>query len=225
MLVDAARDVASIQDVMTGGGGKNMPATSVLAMIEQGTKVYTAIFKRLFRSMKEEFGLIYDLNGKYLDEKKYQEYLNDKEASIADFEDKLMDITPQADPRMATDMQKMAKAALLKEDIPLPWVNGPKVTLESWRAAGIIEPEQFMQEEKKGPSPEQLEKLAELRIKEKDSETKRITAIGKLLSDMANADEKEVDNLLNITEFTLVKEELENAENDREPIQRLERVE
>lgn len=222
MMVEAGKGIASIQDVMTGGGGQNMPATSVLAMIEQGAKVYTAIFKRLFRSMKEEFQLLYALNGDYLDEKQYQEYLDDPKATIADFEDEKMDITPQADPRMATDIQKMAKAALLKEDLQLPWVNGPEVTVEAWRAAGIQDPERFIKPPPKGPSPEQLVELAELRVKEKDAETKRITAVANMLDKMATTDEKQTDNLLNAMELIAVKDTIDESANDEGAVPGLE---
>lgn len=223
MLVESGKGIASIQDVMTGGGGQNMPATSVLAMIEQGTKVYTAIFKRLFRSMKEEFGLIYELDGLFLDEQKYKEFLDNPEATIADFEDENMDITPQADPRMATDMQRMAKAALLKEESALPWIDGAKVSIEVMKAAGIEEPEQYLKPPQTEPSPDQLVELAELEVKKKDSETNRIKAVSGAMKNIADADEKGADNLLNMLELITAKDAIEDAENDEQPVPGLER--
>lgn len=222
MLIEAGKGIASIQDVMTGGGGKNMPATSVLAMIEQGSKVYTAIFKRLFRSLKEEFTLLYELNGLFLDEEEYKEFLDDPNASIADFEDEAMDIVPQADPRMATDMQRMAKAQMLREDMGLPWVNGPEVTKEVWTVAGIQDAEKYIQPPPTKPSPEQLEKLAEIDIKKKDAETKRITAVANAIETLAKAGVTGENNILNMLEMQIVKDELENADNERRPVPRLE---
>jgi len=116
----------------------------------------------------------------------------------------------------------MAKAAVLKEEAQLPWIDGQKVSIEAMKAAGIENPEQYIRQPDPGPSPEQLEKLAEIRIKEKDAETKRIAAVGKLLSDLANTDEKNVDNLLNMVEFNIAKDSLENAEDEQEPVPGLE---
>lgn len=219
-----------------------MPATSVLAMIEQGSKVYTAIFKRLYLSMKEEFKLIYQLDGIYLDEQEYiaffdwqpdpkpedmpdevyQQYIQARTPSIADFEDESMDIVPQADPRMATDVQRMAQAQLLREDIPLPWVNGPAITMETWRIAGVLEPEKYIKPPSNTPTPEQLEKLAEIEIDKKDAETRRIKAIGDTAEKLAKADAAGANTLLNFAELGIVKDELENAENERRPVPGLE---
>ena len=48
--------------------GANVPATTVLALIEQGLKVFTSIYKRIFRSLKAEYKKLYDLNAVYLQE-------------------------------------------------------------------------------------------------------------------------------------------------------------
>jgi hypothetical protein len=40
-------------------------ATTTLAMIEQGLKVFTAIYKRVYRALKDEFKLLFALNAQY----------------------------------------------------------------------------------------------------------------------------------------------------------------
>jgi hypothetical protein len=63
LMIDAGKQIASVQDVLTGEKTANtMQPTTLLALIEQGLKVFTAIIKRVFRSLKREFELIYDLN-------------------------------------------------------------------------------------------------------------------------------------------------------------------
>jgi hypothetical protein len=47
LLIDAAKQVTSVQDVTVGQGTANQPATTTLALIEQGMKVMTGIFKRI----------------------------------------------------------------------------------------------------------------------------------------------------------------------------------
>src|SRR3990167_11330740 len=51
LMIDAAKDITAVQDVLTGdSGGKTQTATTTLALIEQGMKVFTAIYKRIYRS-------------------------------------------------------------------------------------------------------------------------------------------------------------------------------
>jgi chaperonin GroES len=76
MLIGAAKEITSVQDVMTGEGQANQPATTTLALIEQGHKVMTAIFKRIHRAFGQELRILRRLNRDYLDEEEYFQ-LND----------------------------------------------------------------------------------------------------------------------------------------------------
>lgn len=64
LLIDAGKEVASIKDILTGEtkGSSNMPATTVLALIEQGMAQFTAAFKRIFRALRQEYRLIAKIN-------------------------------------------------------------------------------------------------------------------------------------------------------------------
>jgi hypothetical protein len=73
----AAKEITSVQDVMTGEGQANQPATTTLALIEQGHKVMTAIFKRIHRAFGQELRILRRLNRDYLDEEEYFQ-LNDQ---------------------------------------------------------------------------------------------------------------------------------------------------
>lgn len=75
MLIDSAKQMTSIQDILTGAT-QNMLAqpTTVMALIDQGMKVFTAIYKRVYEAMRQEFGILYDLNRKYLDPQEYAEF-------------------------------------------------------------------------------------------------------------------------------------------------------
>ncbi len=73
-MVEAGKEISGLKDVLTGdipAGGANMPATTVMALIEQGQKVFNAIYKRVFRSLKLEFAKIRRLNRIYLDQDRY----------------------------------------------------------------------------------------------------------------------------------------------------------
>jgi chaperonin GroES len=128
MLIAAAKDITSVQDVMTGEGQANQPATTTLALIEQGHKVMTAIFKRIHRAFGQELRILRRLNRDYLDEEEYFQ-LNDQapqpgpdgqmqpqqpqKIGREDYQDEDLDVIPVSDPNMASDMQKMARAQAL----------------------------------------------------------------------------------------------------------------
>lgn len=72
LLIEAAKGIASVQDVLTGEAkAQTMQPTTLLALIEQGLKVYTSIIKRLFRSLTAEFRTLYRMNRAEPDEDAY----------------------------------------------------------------------------------------------------------------------------------------------------------
>lgn len=152
LLIESGREVASVKDVMLGDQkNPNMPATSTLALIEQGMKVFTAIYKRIHRSLKGEFKKIYDLNREYLDEKVYFTVLDDPQAvKRADYEDESFDVTPVSDPTVVTDMQKMARAEFLMGFLDDPMVNRMDVLERVFDAANIDDVERVLN---KNPPP------------------------------------------------------------------------
>jgi hypothetical protein len=114
-LVGAGEKLGSVTDpVMGESPGSNVPATTTLALIEQGSKVFSSVFKRLFRAFKSEFKKLYVLNGKFLDEKEYYYVLdNQKAISKEDYNTEDYDICPVADPNMVSDTQQLVKAQAL----------------------------------------------------------------------------------------------------------------
>lgn len=117
LILGAARDVASIKDVLTGEGNNTGHVGTTLAMIEQGLQVFTAIYKRIYRGLKGEFSLLFKNISQFATEetaKDYYELLDDMEADFeADFNADDMDIRPISDPAAVTKMQKMARAQFL----------------------------------------------------------------------------------------------------------------
>jgi chaperonin GroES len=113
LLIEAAKEITAVQDVMTGEGTANQPATTTLALIEQGQKVMTGIFKRIHRAFGQELRILRCLNRDYLDDEEYFQ-LNDADEAVqigrADYEDRDLDVVPVSDPGQVSDMQKMARA-------------------------------------------------------------------------------------------------------------------
>ncbi len=76
MLLGAAKDITAVKDVLTGEAPSQQPATSTLALIEQGLSVFTAIYKRIYRSMRREYRAVYRLNARYLPPEVYQRFID-----------------------------------------------------------------------------------------------------------------------------------------------------
>lgn len=117
LLIDVGKDLIAANDVMQGKGQtQNVPATTVMTLVEQGMKVYNAINKRLYRSLTKEFKKIYRINSQFLSDKHYRNILDEQLADKkADFKLDNIDILPISDPSMASDAQRLAKAQAIMQ--------------------------------------------------------------------------------------------------------------
>lgn len=122
-IMGFAREIAGAKDVLTGEASNTAPVGSTLALIEQGLQVFNATAKRYFRNAKKEYTLYYDNYRRYGGERAARHYLtvlDDPEADFqADFSAKDLDIRPVSDPATVTRMQKMARAQLIQQSIPI----------------------------------------------------------------------------------------------------------
>lgn len=162
MLIDSGQRLSSISDMMVGENpGQNQPATTTMAVLEQGLKVFTGIYKRIHRSLAAEYRKLYSLNFKYFNQEEYQKVLDQVDISPemlvqlqqqdpqqaqmimmqmgtqADFAPDGMDITPESDPNFVSDGQKAMKAQALlqKVQMGLP-LNIQVVTQQVLQAEG-----------------------------------------------------------------------------------------
>lgn len=124
LLVEVGKDVTSSQDVLQGKGQtQNVPATTILTLVEQGLKVYNGIHKRQMISFTKEFKKVYKLNQIHLSDDEYQSFLNQPIPVAMDFTDQ-NDICPVSDPSSGSDVQRLAKAQLIREIPGLdPWAQ------------------------------------------------------------------------------------------------------
>lgn len=114
-LITSGKELASVAEIFTGKmPGQNTPATTTMATVEQGMKVFTAVYKRIFRSLSEEFKKLYRLNAIYINPNTEAEIL-DVPVGPADFSNSGYDICPGADPNAASSTEKLMKAQGLAE--------------------------------------------------------------------------------------------------------------
>ena len=186
-LIDAGKEVASVNNINSGDvAAQTMQPTTLLALIEQGQKVYTGIFKRVYRGLEKEFDKLFRLNRIYL--KTEDKYKRGDEWKTITQEDYLEGggVEPVADPTMVTDMQKMAKAQLLQSLVGHPNANGLGILKRVVDAAQIEKPEELINEET-GPNPQILALTAELELKGKEVEAKVGSAKAQQIKDWSQA--------------------------------------
>jgi len=143
LLLTSGRELASVAEIFTGKmPGQNTPATTTMATVEQGMKVFTAVYKRVYRALKSEFKKLFALNNIYLDTAKYQSIV-DQPIDPKDFDDSTYDVCPGADPSTATQTEKLMKAQGLMELLPTGVLDVTKVV-------------QRVMEAQEQPSPDEL---------------------------------------------------------------------
>jgi len=176
MLMDAARDISSVKDVLTGEAGKSQTATATLALIEQGLQTFTAIYKRIYRSAKQEFQLLYDCVSRYGDPEEYARVLDMPGATLAkDFNEADLDIQPVADPASVTNMQRMAKAGFLQGFLG-KGLNDEEILKRIFEAADIADTEKLFPPKPEGPPPPNPLMIADLKEKESKAALNEATA-------------------------------------------------
>ena len=126
-LITSGKELASVAEIFVGKmPGQNTPATTTMATIEQGMKVFTAVYKRLYRSMTEEFKKLARLNNLYLNPQTYVDVV-DMEVGPEDFDMKAHNIFPGADPTAVSQTEKLLKAQGLMELLPTGILDPVKV--------------------------------------------------------------------------------------------------
>lgn len=126
-LITSGKELASVAEIFVGKmPGQNTPATTTMATIEQGMKVFTAVYKRIYRSLAEEFAKLYRLNAIYLNPNTYVEVV-DMEISQDAFDVKNNQIFPGADPTAISQTEKLMKAQGLMELMPSGVLDPVKV--------------------------------------------------------------------------------------------------
>ena len=109
-MVDAGQRFASTADLNVGDVNPNAPVGSTVALIEQGSKAFSAIHKRLHYSQGQEFKMLAALNAENLPEEFTFSRAGAAETIYAaDFDDRI-DIVPVSDPNIFSTAQRIAQA-------------------------------------------------------------------------------------------------------------------
>jgi len=110
IVVQAGQRFASIADMQVGDGNQSAAVGTTVALLERGSRVMSAIHKRLYVSLKQEFKLLAKLFATYLPpEYPYDVVGGQRNIKVTDFDDKV-DILPIADPNIFSMSQRITLA-------------------------------------------------------------------------------------------------------------------
>ena len=110
IVVQAGQRFAAISELQTGEGNQQAAVGTTMALLERGSKVMSAIHKRLYFSMKQEFKLLSKIISTYLPpEYPYDVVGGARTIKQMDFDDRI-DILPVADPNIFSMTQRITLA-------------------------------------------------------------------------------------------------------------------
>jgi len=175
-LITSGKELASVAEIFTGKmPGQNTPATTTMASIEQGMKVFTAVYKRIYRSLSEEIRKLYDINQTYLNPNTYAAIVG-VTIGPADFDKSKYQVCPGADPTAVSQTEKLLKAQGLMELLPSGMLNPVEVikrmldAQEQPNVAAILNPQ--VAETGQPPEPAPDPKLQEIQMKSQAEQAK-----------------------------------------------------
>ncbi len=143
-LDQAAQRLASTTESLVGTADtQNTSPNTLMQLIQQGLKVYSAIQRRIFRGFKAELRKIVKLNAKYVNVQEYLELIDPPENELKEMFDQYgrlkdynledMDIVPVVDSNEATQMEQMARSQMeIQTGLQITQAN-PQEKIIDWR--------------------------------------------------------------------------------------------
>jgi len=110
IVVQAGQRFASIADMQVGDGNQQAAVGTTVALLERGSRVMSAIHKRLYAALKREFDLLAKVFATYLPPVyPYDVVGGQREIKVQDFDERI-DILPVADPNIFSQTQRITMA-------------------------------------------------------------------------------------------------------------------
>ena len=110
IVVAAGQRFASIADMQVGDGNQQAAVGTTVALLERGSRVMSAIHKRLYAALKREFDLLAKVFATYLPPVyPYDVVGGQREIKVQDFDERI-DILPVADPNIFSQTQRITMA-------------------------------------------------------------------------------------------------------------------
>lgn len=206
-LIDSAKAVANLKDILSGEAPQGETATTSMIKREEGMRIYNAIYKRVYRAFKAELQKLYALNAEYLPQETYFNVLDTQEAvKKTDYSFDKTDVRPVADPSESMQSQKIVKAEAGLQFVGDPEFNSyelKKRYLEAIDTPNLDEVLPPPSNEPQPPDPLLVKTTAE--VQKLEAETKKLLletaeVISKVILNLAKAEGEEVGQQIGMLE-------------------------
>lgn len=161
LMLNEAKDLSSTTDVLLGKQpAQNVASNTISQLVDQGTKVFTAINKRVYRSLKKEYKKLYELNYYYLKQRDYITVLDDEEADVKiDFELDTCDVHPVADPTLSSDQQRLARAGVVQQLQTVDRRAADEMVLDAMQLEASVKEKLIPAPDPQAPPPPEMMKI------------------------------------------------------------------
>ena len=156
-VVDAGRRFATITDMKVGDGNQQAAVGTTIAMLEQGSRVMSAVHKRLHYAMRLEFKLLSNVMAEFLpDSYPYTIAGVDSAVKAEDFDERV-DVLPVSNPNIFSQAQRIALAQTkMQMATAAPEMhNMYEVFRDMYEALGVRDIDRIL---KRTPEPEAVPK-------------------------------------------------------------------
>lgn len=211
LLINYTNRVSGSTDMMVGENpGQNTPAETSRTMVEMGTKIYTAIFKRIWRCEKNEFEKLFILNRKFgrlmgpigPGKSTREDYLAASEEGIC----------PAADPNITSDVMAIQLAdKVLAASQTMPGFNRDEA-VRRWLKANKVDAIEAVYPGTEGQEPPIPEKV-QLQMLKNQQDDKRLAAEQQEFV-MTLMQEREVNQAMIAKLFAEAQAAMANAESE-----------
>lgn len=120
LLINYGERTGGAVDILVGQSpGQNTPAETSRTVAEEGKKVFNGIFKRTYRSLKNEFRKLYRLNQLHITENMtfISEATDRGVILVKDYEGESSDVRPSADPTITSDSMRLQQALAMQASV------------------------------------------------------------------------------------------------------------
>ena len=118
LMINYGERIGGSVDVLSGvSPGQNTPAETSRNSVEQGMKVFSGIYKRTYRSLRDEFRLLFRLNQLYITDTLFFTDARDEDGTVLvkDYAGDASSIRPSADPHIVSDSQRIQQAEAVRQ--------------------------------------------------------------------------------------------------------------
>lgn len=155
-VVEAAERFADSTEQVVSEAQSYGPVGTIMALLEQSGKLFSAIHKRLHMAQAKDFKILADLNYEWLPEEYPYEVHEGAKVAMRDDFDGRIDIIPVSDPNMPTQSHRIAKAnAVFSIAVQAPQEHNMKEVLNNiYECMDLENHERFLK-----PPPPQAQPL------------------------------------------------------------------